>query len=108
MAPMTRAQSPGGVPGPDVAGYYQRRAESGVGLILTEGTAIAHPAAVSDPKVPRFHGEDALAGWAQVLAAVHGAGGRIMPQLWHVGMMRKSGDLPNPEAPPIGPSGIAV
>jgi 2,4-dienoyl-CoA reductase-like NADH-dependent reductase (Old Yellow Enzyme family) len=108
MAPMTRAFSPGGVPGPDVAAYYRRRAENGVALILTEGTAIAHPAAVSNPKVPRFHGEDALAGWAEVLSAVHGAGGRIMPQLWHVGMARKPGDLPNPEAPPVGPSGIAV
>jgi 2,4-dienoyl-CoA reductase-like NADH-dependent reductase (Old Yellow Enzyme family) len=104
MAPMTRAHSPGGVPGPDVVGYYQRRAESGVGLILTEGAAIAHPAAVSDPKVPRFHGEDALAGWSQVLAAVHRTGGKIMPQLWHVGTMRKEGSLPNPEAPPVGAS----
>jgi 2,4-dienoyl-CoA reductase-like NADH-dependent reductase (Old Yellow Enzyme family) len=107
MAPMTRGKSPGGVPGPDVAAYYRRRAENGVGLILTEGTAIAHPAAVSDPNVPRFHGEDALAGWAEVLAGVHGAGGLIMPQLWHVGMMRKPGSLPNPEAPPVGPSGLA-
>ena len=108
MAPMTRSFSPGGVPGPDVAAYYRRRAENGVGLILTEGTAIAHPAAVADAKVPRFHGEDALAGWSRVRAEVHAAGGRIMPQLWHVGMMRKPGDLPNPEAPPVGPSGIAV
>jgi 2,4-dienoyl-CoA reductase-like NADH-dependent reductase (Old Yellow Enzyme family) len=108
MAPMTRNFSPGGVPGPDVAAYYRRRAENGVGLILTEGTAIAHPAAVSSPRVPRFHGADALAGWAAVLAGVHAAGGRIMPQLWHVGMMRKPGDEPNPEAPPVGPSGIAV
>jgi 2,4-dienoyl-CoA reductase-like NADH-dependent reductase (Old Yellow Enzyme family) len=104
MAPMTRAQSPSGIPGPDVAAYYRRRAENGVGLILTEGTAIAHPAAVSDPKIPRFHGEDALAGWAQVLAAVRRAGGHIMPQLWHVGLMRKPGDLPNPEAQPVGPA----
>lgn len=108
MAPMTRNFSPGGVPGPDVAAYYRRRAENGVGLILTEGTAIAHPAAVSSAAVPRFHGEDALAGWARVLEGVHVAGGRIMPQLWHVGMMRKPGDQPNPEAPPVGPSGIAV
>jgi len=108
MAPMTRSFSEGGVAGQDVAAYYRRRAENGVGLILTEGTAIAHPAAVADAKVPRFHGEDALAGWAQVLAEVHTAGGRIMPQLWHVGMMRKPGDLPNPEALPVGPSGIAV
>lgn len=107
MAPMTRTFSPGGVPGPDVAAYYRRRAENGVGLILTEGTAIAHPAAVSNAAVPRFHGEDALAGWARVLAGVHEAGGRIMPQLWHVGMMRKPGDQPNPDAPPVGPSGIA-
>ena len=108
MAPMTRNFSPGGVPGPDVAAYYRRRAENGVGLILTEGTAVAHPAAVSSPRVPRFHGADALAGWAEVLAAAHAAGGRIMPQLWHVGMSRKPGDEPNPEAPPVGPSGIAV
>jgi 2,4-dienoyl-CoA reductase-like NADH-dependent reductase (Old Yellow Enzyme family) len=106
MAPMTRSQSPGGVPGDDVVGYYRRRAEHGVGLIVTEGTAIAHPAAVASARIPRFHGEDALAGWAKVVAAVHAAGGRIVPQLWHVGMARKPGSEPNPEAPPVGPSGL--
>ncbi len=40
MAPMTRSKSPNGVPGDDVAGYYARRAENEVGLILTEGTTI--------------------------------------------------------------------
>jgi len=63
MAPMTRSKSPGGVPGPDVAAYYRRRAEGGVGLIVTEGTSIPHGAAVFYPDVPRFYGEDALAGW---------------------------------------------
>jgi 2,4-dienoyl-CoA reductase-like NADH-dependent reductase (Old Yellow Enzyme family) len=29
-----------------------------------------------------------------------------MPQLWHVGMTRKVGDKPNPEAMPVGPSGL--
>ena len=29
-----------------------------------------------------------------------------MPQLWHVGMARSIGDLPNAEALPIGPSGL--
>jgi 2,4-dienoyl-CoA reductase-like NADH-dependent reductase (Old Yellow Enzyme family) len=106
MAPMTRNQSPGGVPGDDVVGYYRRRAEYGVGLIVTEGTVIAHPASSGSPRVPRFHGDDALAGWARVARAVHEAGGRIMPQLWHVGMARKPGSEPNPEAPPIGPSGL--
>ena len=107
MAPMTRSHSPGGVPGDDVAAYYRRRAENGVGLILTEGTAPPTPEALNDPNVPHFHGDAALAGWKKVETAVHQAGGLIMPQLWHVGMRRKPGDSPNPEARPLGPSGLA-
>lgn len=85
MAPMTRSFSPGGVPGADVAAYYRRRAEGGVGLIVTEGTVIDRPGAANDPAVPHFHGEPALEGWSRVVAEVHAAGGRIAPQLWHVG-----------------------
>ena len=107
MAPMTRSFSPGGVPGPDVAAYYRRRAENGVGLIITEGTAVDHAAAANDPGVPRFHGADALAGWARVVAEVHAAGGRIMPQLWHVGTMRRESQGPVPGVKPVGPSGLS-
>lgn len=39
VAPMTRARSPGQVPGADVAAYYRRRAAAGVGLIITEEVA---------------------------------------------------------------------
>ena len=85
MAPMTRSFSPDGVPGPDVAAYYRRRAEGGVGLIVTEGTYIAHPSSGFDPRVPHLYGDDALAGWRRVVTEVHAAGGRIFPQLWHVG-----------------------
>src|SRR5438093_13526114 len=99
MAPMTRNFSPGGVPGPDVAAYYRRRAENGVGLIITEGTVIDHPAASGNPSVPHFFGDRALAGWSKVLAAVRDAGGTIMPQLWHVGAARKPGSEPNPDVP---------
>jgi 2,4-dienoyl-CoA reductase-like NADH-dependent reductase (Old Yellow Enzyme family) len=86
MAPMTRAKSPGGVPGEAVAAYYRRRAEGGTGLLITEGTWIPHPTAGSMPDVPRFHGADALAGWKRVADEVHAAGGRIFPQLWHTGI----------------------
>ncbi|TFE22655.1 NADH:flavin oxidoreductase [Cohnella luojiensis] len=106
MAPMTRSFSPNGVPGENVAAYYKRRAENGVGLIVTEGTLINHPAATNDPNIPNFHGEKSLEGWSKVAAAVHEAGGKIVPQLWHVGMTRKNGSLPYPEAPSIGPSGL--
>ncbi|MGM1062869.1 NADH:flavin oxidoreductase [Saccharothrix sp. Mg75] len=108
MAPMTRQHSPGGVPGEDVAGYYARRAAGGVGLIITEGTYVDHPSAGESADVPRFHGEEALAGWARVAEAVHAEGGRIMPQLWHVGPARKPGAPPVPDAPVLTPSGLAL
>lgn len=106
MAPMTRSFSPHNVPGEDVAAYYRRRAENGVALIITEGTAVDHPVALNDVRVPNFHGEDALKGWANVLAAVKKAGGKIMPQLWHVGLMRRAGTGPHPELMGVGPSGL--
>ncbi len=58
--------------------------------------------------MPNFHGDDALEGWSRVAAEVHEAGGLIIPQLWHVGTVRKIGDHPHPEALPIGPSGLTA
>ncbi|MEU6587216.1 NADH:flavin oxidoreductase [Nocardia sp. NPDC046763] len=108
MAPMTRMFSPGGVPGEDVRSYYARRAAAGVGLIVTEGTYVGHDSAGQSDRVPRFHGEDQLAGWAKVVEDVHAAGGTIVPQLWHIGMVRNHGEPPFAEAPAVGPSGIRV
>ncbi|MET8795928.1 12-oxophytodienoate reductase [Nocardia sp. NPDC004568] len=105
MSAMTRSASPGGVPGPDVAGYYRRRAAGGTGLLVTEGVAIDHPAAVDNPRVPRMHGEDVLAGWRTVLDEVHGAGGRIVPQLWHVGPLWGAMSAVDPAIRPMRPSG---
>ncbi|WP_367322282.1 NADH:flavin oxidoreductase [Streptomyces sp. HUAS ZL42] len=106
MAPMTRQFSPGGIPGEDVVSYYSRRAAAGVGLIVTEGTYVGHESAGQSDRVPRFHGEEQLAGWAKVAEAVHAAGGTIVPQLWHIGMVRKQGQPPYADAPAVGPSGI--
>ncbi|MFF0594102.1 NADH:flavin oxidoreductase [Streptomyces antibioticus] len=108
MAPMTRMFSPGGIPGVDVASYYSRRAAAGVGLIVTEGTYVGHDSAGQSDRVPRFHGEEQLAGWAKVAEDVHAAGGTIVPQLWHIGMVRKQGEPPFADAPAVGPSGIRV
>ncbi|MGW5127536.1 NADH:flavin oxidoreductase [Streptomyces sp. NPDC004069] len=108
MAPMTRMFSPGGVPGEDVRSYYARRAAAGVGLIVTEGTYVGHDSAGQSDRVPRFHGEEQLAGWAKVADAVHAAGGTIVPQLWHIGMVREQGQAPFPDAPAVGPSGLRL
>ena len=111
MSPMTRSFSPGGVPGEDVAGYYRRRAEGEVGLIITEGVGIDHPAALGEgglgeSDVPHMYGAQALAGWRRVVEEVHRAGGAIFPQLWHQGVMRKAGTGPHPEVASCRPSGI--
>jgi 2,4-dienoyl-CoA reductase-like NADH-dependent reductase (Old Yellow Enzyme family) len=107
MAPMTRSKSPGGTPTEEVAAYYRQRAEGGVGLIITEGTTVNRPGASNDPNVPNFHTPESLQGWQRVVQEVHAAGGKIAPQLWHMGMVRKPGTGPYPEGPSDGPSGLS-
>ncbi|MBI3678409.1 MAG: NADH:flavin oxidoreductase [Proteobacteria bacterium] len=107
MAPMTRSHSPGQIPNAEVAAYYRRRAEGGTGLIITEGTSPEHKSASNDANVPAFFGEEALQGWANVLKEVKAAGGIIMPQLWHQGIVRHPGTGPYPDERSMGPSGLA-
>lgn len=102
MAPMTRQFSPGGVPTPEVAAYYRRRAEGEVGLILSEGTVIDRPSSANNPDIPHFYGDKALAAWKHVIDGVHQAGGAMGPQIWHVGNVASGEPNWNPE----GPSGI--
>jgi 2,4-dienoyl-CoA reductase-like NADH-dependent reductase (Old Yellow Enzyme family) len=104
MAPMTRTFALNGVPAEANAAYYRRRAEGQVGLILSEGTVIDRPSSRNDPNIPFFHGEAALAGWKRVIDAVHIAGGRMGPQLWHTGSARYTEW--EPEAPVESPSGL--
>jgi 2,4-dienoyl-CoA reductase-like NADH-dependent reductase (Old Yellow Enzyme family) len=111
MSPMTRGFSPGGVPGRNVADYYTRRAERKVGLIITEGIGVDHPAALgagsmNEDNVPVLHGDAALQGWKHVVGSVHAAGGLIFPQLWHMGPIRQANSGPSPGAPSCRPSGV--
>lgn len=106
MAPMTRSHSPGNFPNDDNVAYYRRRAEGGVGLIITEGTMPDHPSASGYPNVPTLYGDKAMAGWKRVVDEVHDAGGFIIPQIWHTGSIRKVGTDPHPEAPSMGPSAV--
>ncbi|ANF51981.1 12-oxophytodienoate reductase [Chryseobacterium glaciei] len=94
MAPMTRAQSDNGVPTQQIADYYARRAASEVGLILSEGTVINRPGSKNMQNIPDFYGTEALNGWKNVIDAVHENGGKMGPQIWHVGDTRSSEDYP--------------
>jgi 2,4-dienoyl-CoA reductase-like NADH-dependent reductase (Old Yellow Enzyme family) len=111
MAPMTRSFSPNNTPDAAVVDYYRKRAEGGTGLIVTEGVGIDHPAAIGEgsgtsSQIPVLYGDAPLAGWRNVVDAVHQAGGLIFPQLWHQGVFRIEGTGPHPDAPSMRPSGV--
>ena len=106
MAPMTRNHSQERIPTVETAAYYKRRAAANVGLIITEGTTINHIAATGYDDVPEFFGEAALTGWQHVVDEVHSVGGKIIPQIWHVGSMRKPGVGRDPDVPGYSPSGL--
>jgi len=105
MPAMTRHHSPDNVPGDDVRDYYARRAQS-IGMIITEGTCVNHPAANAYERIPFFYGEKSLAGWKRVIDAVHTEGAAIVPQLWHTGSARHPGGSPDKSVPAYTPSGL--
>jgi enoyl-ACP reductase-like protein len=73
------------------------------------GTGVGRPAAVNEPNMPHVHGKEALAGRKKVVDEVHAAGGRIAPQLVHVGhKLSKSVSDWTPPAPYESPSGLSV
>src|SRR6185295_14655156 len=105
MAPMTRNRAAkGNVPTALMAEYYRQRATSG--LIVTEATQVS-PRGIGYPNTPGIHTDEQVEGWRGVTKAVHGAGGRIVLQLWHVG--RSSHQLYQPDGDlPVSSSAIAI
>jgi 2,4-dienoyl-CoA reductase-like NADH-dependent reductase (Old Yellow Enzyme family) len=105
MAPLTRSRAigDGRVPNALMTEYYVQRASAG--LIISEATAVS-PHGVGYADTPGIWSDEQVAGWQQVTAAVHAAGGRIVLQLWHVGRISDpiflNGELP------VAPSAIAA
>jgi N-ethylmaleimide reductase len=103
MAPLTRSRAgEDGVPRPLMAEYYAQRASAG--LIITEGANIS-PQARGYAFTPGIYDDAQVAGWRQVTEAVHARGGRIFPQLWHVGRISHPSLQPG-GALPVAPSAI--
>ncbi|MDX1677407.1 alkene reductase [Arsukibacterium sp.] len=104
MAPLTRCRADEGrVPNQLMAEYYRQRATAG--LIISEATSVS-PLGVGYPDTPGIWTDAQVAGWQNVTAAVHAAGGRIMLQLWHVGRISDPHYLDG--ALPVAPSAIAA
>jgi 2,4-dienoyl-CoA reductase-like NADH-dependent reductase (Old Yellow Enzyme family) len=103
MAPLTRSRA-GAERRPNalMAEYYSQRATAG--LIISEATSVT-PMGVGYADTPGVWSPEQVEGWKKVTAAVHGAGGRMLLQLWHVGRVSDpsflGGELP------VAPSAIA-
>ena len=103
MSSLTRCRAgDGNVPTPLMAEYYRQRASAG--LILSEASPICDEGH-GYPRTPGIHTAGQVAGWKQVTDAVHGAGGRIALQLWHVGRISHP-DLQPGGGVPVAPSAI--
>ncbi len=95
MAPLTRGRATAEpVPTSLMIDYYRQRATAG--LIVTEGTGISREG-LGWPNAPGLWSDEQVEAWKPVVAAVHEAGGRIVPQLWHLGRLARkdvTGDAP--------------
>lgn len=104
MAPLTRNRAPDAIPTPLMAQYYTQRASAG--LLISEATAISHQGQ-GYADVPGLYGSEQLEGWKHVTHGVHGAGGKIVVQLWHVGRVSHTSLQPE-GGQPVAPSAIAA
>jgi len=103
MAPLTRSRAgEDGVPRTLMAEYYAQRASAG--LIIAEGTNISAQGR-GYALTPGIYDDAQVEGWRQVTEAVHARGGRIFPQLWHVGRVSHPSLQPG-GALPVAPSAI--
>ena len=107
MAPLTRmrAARPSLAPRPMNAEYYAQRATEG-GLLIAEASPVV-ATGFGNPGVPGIYSEAQIAGWREVVDAVHAKGGLIFLQLWHVGRVSHSSFQPD-GALPVAPSAVAI
>nr|WP_281418567.1 alkene reductase [Ancylobacter oerskovii] len=103
MAPLTRSRADAdGVHSELAVEYYRQRASAG--LIISEATNISRQGR-GYAFTPGIYTDAHVAAWHRVVEAVHGAGGKIVCQLWHVGRMSHV-DLQEGGAAPVAPSAI--
>jgi N-ethylmaleimide reductase len=104
MAPLTRnrAVPPGMVPSPLAVDYYGQRASAG--LLVTEASQVSQQGQ-GYQDTPGIYSKEQVAAWRKVTDRVHGRGGHIFIQLWHVGRISHTA-LQAGGAAPIAPSAI--
>lgn len=106
MPAMQRQWCLEGRPSERLIDYYRRRAQGGVGLLITESCAVDHMSATQIPVYARMN-EGTAEAWRECVRTVREAGGSMLMQLWHEGAIRKEGgDGPYSHHPTVSPSGL--
>lgn len=104
MAPLTRSRADADATPSDLAAlYYSQRAKAG--LIISEATAICEQANGAYMNTPGIYTDRHQEKWSEIASAVHGAGGKMFVQLWHVGRMAHP-EISGFES--VGPSPVAA
>ena len=103
MAPLTRSRAGAGdVPTELMAEYYAQRASAG--LIVSEAAPIS-PQGKGYAWTPGIFSDAQVLGWRRITDAVHGKGGRIFLQMWHVGRISHPSLQPDGGLP-VAPSAV--
>jgi N-ethylmaleimide reductase len=107
MAPLTRmrAERESFAPRALNAEYYRQRATPG-GLLIAEASPVMATGR-GNPATPGIYSERQIKGWRDVVDTVHGKGGLIFLQLWHVGRVSHSSFQPS-GALPVAPSAVPI
>ena len=104
LAPMTRSRAgTSRIPNRLMAEYYAQR--SSAGLLITEATTIS-PEANGWNESPGIYTNEMTEGWKHIVNTVHGLGGVIFLQLWHLG--RSSHSSFHNGSPAVAPSAIKI
>jgi len=105
MPAMQRGMAADGDPSLALAEIYRSRVEGGVGLVISESTAVDHWSANWQPNAVRMEPRT-IGSWKRLIAAVKDAGGVFFQQLWHPGAMRVAPPGKTFERPSLSPSGL--
>jgi 2,4-dienoyl-CoA reductase-like NADH-dependent reductase (Old Yellow Enzyme family) len=104
LAPMTRSRAGiARIPNRLMAEYYTQR--SSAALLITEATTISEEANGWNES-PGIYTDEMTEGWKHTTGAVHGKGGVIFLQLWHMG--RASHSSFHNGKPAVAPSAIKI
>ena len=105
MAPMTRSRAgEARIPNRLMAGYYAQRADAG--LVITEAAVISEQG-IGWLNSPGIYNDEQVAGWREVVDAVHEKGGKIFLQFWHCGRASHRYFFED-ERLPVAPSAIGI